>query len=34
MKIKIIASTMVPLSFLLMSCIDFLTEEPREKLTP
>ncbi len=30
MKIKIIAGTMVALSFSLMSCSDFLTEDPRE----
>ena len=29
MKIKIIAGTMVALSFSLMSCSDFLTEDPR-----
>ena len=34
MKIKIIAGTMVALSFSLMSCSDFLTEDPRGKLTP
>lgn len=32
MKIKIIAGTMVALSFSLMSCSDFLTEDPRGKL--
>ena len=31
MKIKIIAGTMVALSFSLMSCSDFLTEDPRGK---
>lgn len=34
MKIKIIAGTMVALSFSLMSCSNFLTEDPRGKLTP
>lgn len=34
MNIKIIAGTMVALAFSLMSCSDFLTEDPRGKLTP